>query len=71
MTGTTGLVFPGARPSLCTRRMIEQRYGKNNPLSVFAPLAVSLLPALLLGFLPGKQNELYDWSQHLVDGLAF
>ena len=30
-----------------------------------------MLPALLLGFLPGEKNELYDWAQHLVAGLVF
>jgi len=51
--------------------MSEQRYGRGNSLSILAPAAVGLLPALLLGFLPGKKDELYDWSQHLVAGLAF
>lgn len=51
--------------------MIEQRDGGNSALSVLAPAAVGLLPALLLGFLPGERGELFDWLQHLAAGLAF
>ena len=51
--------------------MIEQRYGAKYSLSVLAPAAVGLLPALLLAFLPGEKDEHYEWSQHLVAGLAF
>ena len=51
--------------------MIEQRSGKNSSLSILVPAAVALLPALMLGFLPGERGELFDWLQHLAAGLAF
>ncbi len=51
--------------------MTEQQHDTRGSWPVLAPAAVGLLPAILLGYLLADRNELHDWTQHLVAGLAF
>jgi hypothetical protein len=51
--------------------MTGKKYGAGEAWSFLAPAAIGLLPALLLGFFPAAKGEVYDWTQHLVAGLAF
>ena len=44
---------------------------RHSVLSLLAPAALGLLPALLLAFSSVEKNEAYDWVQHRLAGAVF